>query len=67
MCSFCSEIIEIDKQRAISHWDRNNAIVKWFDKEGKINFGFWVEVDDDYYSGVKGEIRYCPKCGRELK
>ena len=44
MCSFCSEIIEIDKQRAISHWDRNNAIVKWFDKEGKINFGFWQKL-----------------------
>lgn len=67
MCNFCSEIIEIDKQRAISSWDRDNAIVKWFDKEGKINFGFWVEVDDYYYSGVKEKIKYCPKCGRELK
>ena len=67
MCSFCNEIIEIDKQRAKSYYDRDNAIVKWFDKEGKINFGFWVEVDDFYYSGVAEEIRYCPKCGRELK
>ncbi len=63
MCDFCSDIKELQEYKNLHCWDRVNCIV--YDANYNM-YGYWVECEDSYYSGVELIINYCPKCGRKL-
>ena len=63
MCNFCSDIKELQEYKNLPWWDRNSCMV--YDANHNI-YWYWMECEDEYYSGLKLIINYCPKCGRKL-
>lgn len=60
MCSFCEKIYHLGKdglpdENLISY---DTALDQ---------FDIWSATGDPYDSGVIGDVKYCPYCGRELK
>jgi len=67
MCDFCSNIITKEEYTSLPFLDRIRNFPKTFIMKNKDKYNLWDDCDDYYYSGVcLYNIKYCPKCGRQL-
>lgn len=59
-CPLCDMIYCCDKAYENTYPEKPGIVM-----DGD-EYGLYVPCEDDYYSGVKMYINYCPKCGRRL-
>ena len=63
-CDFCNKIwrcVDDYKKQFEYEWDEENAIVIYRNEPW-----LYVPCEDYYYSGCVIQLKYCPKCGRNL-
>ena len=59
-CPLCDMIYYCDKAYESTYPEKPGIVM-----DGD-EYGLYIPCEDDYYSGVKMHINFCPKCGRRL-